>query len=193
MTRSRRCARALRRRDARHPGAARRTGYGLRPQRRRLGLGPIERRRLCRLASRPRTREAAAQRRRTRSPRLRTFAFPGPSIKLPPAETLSLGARLTSCAMTAPLPCTRRAVHPAGHIAPLDAYGRRFRRGCRNVRRNALSMGRQDQPRHRLLRPGAGRAQRMLASAARATATCRSKPGPQAYLGGDRNSCGAAI
>jgi hypothetical protein len=35
---------------------------------------------------------------------IRTFAFPGPSIKLPPAETLVMGPMLTVRARTAPSP-----------------------------------------------------------------------------------------
>jgi cell wall-associated NlpC family hydrolase len=52
---------------------------------------------------------------------LRTFAFPGPSIKLPPVETLPLGARLNvrrhdgSFAVTAGGLCI-----PTVHVAPLD-------------------------------------------------------------------------
>lgn len=53
---------------------------------------------------------------------LRTFAFPGPSIKLPPAETLPLGARIEvvrtddAFAITSQYHCV-----PLGHVAALDA------------------------------------------------------------------------
>jgi cell wall-associated NlpC family hydrolase len=54
---------------------------------------------------------------------LRTFAFPGPSIKLPPREALPLGARIAIVRVT-----DRMAVTPAGayvplpHLVPLDDY-----------------------------------------------------------------------
>lgn len=52
---------------------------------------------------------------------LRTFAFPGPSIKLPPTETLSFGARLTIQRHDGSFAITAGGLHiPAVHIAPLD-------------------------------------------------------------------------
>ena len=47
---------------------------------------------------------------------------------------------------------------PTAHLAPLDRSRAGFRRRRRAIRRHALSLGRQEQPRHRLLRPGADRA-----------------------------------
>lgn len=54
---------------------------------------------------------------------LRTFAFPGPSIKLPPAETLPLGARITVTAIEDGFAITAgRHYLPARHVAPLETY-----------------------------------------------------------------------
>jgi cell wall-associated NlpC family hydrolase len=53
---------------------------------------------------------------------LRTFLFPGPSIKLPPADVLPLGARVTVAAVEGAL--ARLATGgfvPACHLAPPDA------------------------------------------------------------------------
>ncbi|KPF92336.1 peptidase P60 [Rhodopseudomonas sp. AAP120] len=52
---------------------------------------------------------------------LRTFAFPGPSIKLPPAETLPLGARLAVVREDAGFAVTQEGWHvPRQHVAALD-------------------------------------------------------------------------
>ena len=52
---------------------------------------------------------------------LRTFAFPGPSIKLPPLEALPLGARLAVAHVEDRLAVTRSGSYvPAPHLAPLD-------------------------------------------------------------------------
>lgn len=51
---------------------------------------------------------------------LRTFAFHGPSIKLPPAETLPLGARLAIVREDASFAVTQEGWHvPRCHVAPL--------------------------------------------------------------------------
>jgi cell wall-associated NlpC family hydrolase len=51
---------------------------------------------------------------------LRTFAFHGPSIKLPPAETLPLGARLAIVREDASFAVTQEGWHvPLRHVAPL--------------------------------------------------------------------------
>ncbi|UYO48067.1 C40 family peptidase [Rhodopseudomonas palustris] len=51
---------------------------------------------------------------------LRTFAFHGPSIKLPPAETLPLGARLAIVREDASFSVTQEGWHvPRQHVAPL--------------------------------------------------------------------------
>ena len=53
---------------------------------------------------------------------IRTFAFPGPSIKLPPAETLVMGSKLTIAREEGPFAVTREGWHvPGVHVAPLDA------------------------------------------------------------------------
>ena len=52
---------------------------------------------------------------------LRTFAFPGPSIKLPPLEALPLGARLGIVRVADRLAVTRSGGYvPSAHLAPLD-------------------------------------------------------------------------
>ena len=54
---------------------------------------------------------------------LRTFAFPGPSIKLPPAESLPLGTRLETVKNDGTFAITNQQHYlPAQHIAALDAY-----------------------------------------------------------------------
>jgi len=51
---------------------------------------------------------------------LRTFAFPGPSIKLPPIEALPFGARLAVTRIEDRLAVTRSGAYvPAVHIAPI--------------------------------------------------------------------------
>ena len=103
-------------------GAEGRARDDLRPQRRRLGLGPARQRRLCRLAARSRAGKARRQRRRTRSRRSRTFAFPGPSIKLPPVETLPMGARSTVTREDGAFAVTREGRYlPRQHLGALDA------------------------------------------------------------------------
>ncbi len=54
---------------------------------------------------------------------LRTFAFPGPSIKLPPAESLPLGARVEVIKIDGGFAITRQQHYlPAQHVAPLNAH-----------------------------------------------------------------------
>jgi cell wall-associated NlpC family hydrolase len=58
---------------------------------------------------------------------LRTLAFPGPSIKLPPLEALPFGARLAIARIEdrmAVTPAGNQGVAyvPAAHLAPLDTY-----------------------------------------------------------------------
>jgi cell wall-associated NlpC family hydrolase len=53
----------------------------------------------------------------------RTLAFPGPSIKLPPLEGLSLGCRLAIARIEEPFALTHCGGYvPARHLAPLDAF-----------------------------------------------------------------------
>ena len=53
---------------------------------------------------------------------LRTFAFPGPSIKLPPAESLPLGARVEVVRQDGGFAITNQNHFlPLQHLAPLDA------------------------------------------------------------------------
>lgn len=52
---------------------------------------------------------------------LRTLAFPGPSIKLPPADTLVLGSKLTIAREDGSFAVTREGTFlPKTHLAPLD-------------------------------------------------------------------------
>lgn len=52
---------------------------------------------------------------------LRTFAFPGPSIKLPPVATLSLGAALAVARIDDTFAVTTEGHYlPARHVAPFD-------------------------------------------------------------------------
>lgn len=54
---------------------------------------------------------------------LRTFAFPGPSIKLPPTEALPLGARIEIIKIDGGFAITsQRHYLPAQHVAPLDTF-----------------------------------------------------------------------
>ena len=108
---------------ARDRGAQRRARHHLRPGRRRLGLGPAPRRRLCRLAA----DERAARARRAADPPGRGAAhascFPGRSIKAP------AGRGRCRWAAGSPSPATTAnwrgsppaAYVPARHLAPLDA------------------------------------------------------------------------
>jgi len=52
---------------------------------------------------------------------LRTFAFPGPSIKLPPVETLVLGAMITVTREEGSFAVTREGWYlPQQHVGPID-------------------------------------------------------------------------
>jgi cell wall-associated NlpC family hydrolase len=52
---------------------------------------------------------------------LRTFAFPGPSIKLPPAETLPMGARVTVARADGAFAVTGEGLYlPRSHVGNLD-------------------------------------------------------------------------
>lgn len=54
---------------------------------------------------------------------LRTYAFPGPSIKLPPVESLPLGTRIEVIRTEGGFAMTsQRHYLPAQHVAALDAY-----------------------------------------------------------------------
>jgi len=54
---------------------------------------------------------------------LRTFAFPGPSIKLPPVETLPLGARLSVARVADRMAVTASGAYvPAAHLVPIESY-----------------------------------------------------------------------
>jgi len=58
---------------------------------------------------------------------LRTFAFAGPSIKLPPAETLPLGARVTVIREDGAFAVTNEGCYlPRGHVGRLDTMEKDF-------------------------------------------------------------------
>ena len=97
---------------------------------------------------------------------LRTFLFPGPNLKLPPLGFVSLGARVAVVARGGRLRAARhRGFVYAPHLAPLDAGEPDFVAVAERFL-HALSVGRQDEPRARLLGPHADRARRLPASPA---------------------------
>ncbi|GIQ71989.1 C40 family peptidase [Bradyrhizobium sp. RD5-C2] len=58
---------------------------------------------------------------------LRTLAFPGPSIKLPPVEALAMGTRLAVAREDGLFAVTREGWHlPRQHLAPLDTMAQDF-------------------------------------------------------------------
>jgi cell wall-associated NlpC family hydrolase len=58
---------------------------------------------------------------------LRTFAFPGPSIKLPPLEALPLGATLVIARIADRMAVTASGAHvPAAHLVPVGEFERDF-------------------------------------------------------------------
>jgi Bacterial dipeptidyl-peptidase Sh3 domain/NlpC/P60 family len=58
---------------------------------------------------------------------IRTLAFPGPSIKLPPVDTLPMGAKIAIVGEDGPFAVTRDGWHlPLPHLASLDRYQRDF-------------------------------------------------------------------
>jgi len=57
---------------------------------------------------------------------LRTLAFPGPSIKLPPVAMPPLGARLTVVRELHPFAVSQIGFLPAAHVAPLGTHERDF-------------------------------------------------------------------
>lgn len=58
---------------------------------------------------------------------LRTFAFPGPSIKQPPVATLPMGARINVAREDGTFAVTHEGLHlPLGHVGSLDAMEKDF-------------------------------------------------------------------
>jgi cell wall-associated NlpC family hydrolase len=58
---------------------------------------------------------------------LRTFAFPGPSIKLPPIDTLAMGATVTVTREDGPFVMTREGWYlPRQHVGNLDRHAEDF-------------------------------------------------------------------
>src|ERR1700737_261205 len=58
---------------------------------------------------------------------LRTFAFPGPSIKLPPSDTLVMGAMVTVVREDGPFAVTREGWYlPRQHVGGIDRHEKDF-------------------------------------------------------------------
>jgi cell wall-associated NlpC family hydrolase len=58
---------------------------------------------------------------------IRTFAFPGPSIKLPPVETLVMGTTLAIVRDDGPFAVTQDGLHlPRAHVGPIDRFAADF-------------------------------------------------------------------
>src|SRR5258706_2553071 len=58
---------------------------------------------------------------------IRTFAFPGPSIKLPPADTLVMGAMVTVLREDGAFAVTRDGWYlPLPHVGPIDGHADDF-------------------------------------------------------------------
>jgi cell wall-associated NlpC family hydrolase len=58
---------------------------------------------------------------------IRTFAFPGPSIKLPPVETLVMGALVTAIREDGPFAVTREGWYlPQRHLGAIDRFAEDF-------------------------------------------------------------------
>ena len=58
---------------------------------------------------------------------IRTLAFPGPSIKLPPVNLLPMGARVAVAREDGPFAVTREGHYlPRQHLGPLDTYASDF-------------------------------------------------------------------
>ena len=90
-----------------------------------------------------------------------TLAFPGPSIKLPPIHALPMEARITVAREDGPFAITdRRPLSAAAASRNARRQCARLRRRRRALCRHALPLGRQEQPRHRLLRARAAIARR---------------------------------
>ena len=90
---------------------------------------------------------------------LRTFAFPGPSIKLPPVEAFPFGARLAVTRVEDRLAVTDSGFYvPAIHLQPVGDNEADFVAVGRALSRRALSVGRQDRSGPRLFGPSADRA-----------------------------------
>ena len=104
------------------------------------------------------------------------FVFPGPVDQAAAARGAAARRAARGRASRRAVRASRRraAIVPAVPSRAARRGRARFRRRRRALPRHALSVGRQDQPRPRLLRPRAGRARPPAASPARATATCRS-------------------
>ena len=105
-------------------------------------------------ASCPRARCACPARRRPiRSRRCARWSFPALRSSFRRSKRSPLGAGSRSRAIEGPFAVTASGGYvPARHLAPLESSENRFRRRRGALPRRALSVGRQDQPRPRLLR-----------------------------------------
>ena len=99
---------------------------------------------------------------------LRSHAYPGPSIKLPPRIALSLGARVTIVRQEGDFAVSEGGLHLwSRHLAEVGSHRARLRRGRRALSRNALSLGRPDVGGDRLFGPCPDRADRAGVAAPR--------------------------
>ena len=125
---------------------------------------------------------------------IRTFAFPGASIKLPPLATLVMDSFLTVTREDGAFAVTREGWYlPRQHLGNLDRFEQRFCRGSRAVRRHALSMGRQEQPRNRLFRPGPDRIERRRHRLPARQRHAAGRPRQDAGHRRNRKNCSVAI
>ena len=143
-------------------------------QRRRAGAGagskPTAMRAGCRRTRWPRPGRRPPT--RSRCPARWCFRVPRSSCRRSRGFRSDAGS--PSRASTEPFAITHSGGYvPARHLAPIDAVAPDFGGGRRAVSARAVSVGRQDLARARLLRAGPDRAHRLRDRPARATATCR--------------------
>ena len=156
--------------------------------------GQLEQRRLCRLASRCARWQSRPPRRRTRSPRSGPSPFPALRSNCRRSRRWSMGATADGDARGRHLRGDARGLVSAAAASRRHRrHGAGFRRGRRTLRRHALSVGRQEQPRHRLLRPGPGLAERRRHRLPARQRHAAGRPRPGAGAARNRRSCSAAI
>ena len=125
---------------------------------------------------------------------LRTFAFPGPSIKLPPVETLSIGARVTVVREDGAFAVTeRRPVPAARHVGGLDAMEKDFVAVAERFVGTPYLWGGKSSARHRLLRPRPGVAERRRHRLPARQRHAAGRPWAGVECRGDEEAASAAI
>ena len=180
------------------PGCARELddGGSVRRARHRLrasataGPGCSWQRRLCRLPARSVAVGRGSSRRRTGCGRSARFSIPPPTSRPPPlmhAQHECAALQSPKQGPASPGSPTAASCRPR-HIAEVDRFARRFRRRRRALRRRALSLGRQNAPRRRLLGAAAGGfaggGQRLPARQRHAAGRARPKPDGATILDG---------